>query len=736
MKSEKDYYLKLDIIRIISCLIVILYHLNIVAGGFLIVCTFFVLSGYLEGIFAFKSSDFSIKKYYKKRFVRLYLPLLFVISLTIIMVKITGVSWLNLKKEALSGLAGYNNFWQLQAKQNYFTKSIHSPLTHLWYISILMQYDLIFPFFVKLFKKIDNVIHRNMTSIFLFVFGIITAILFYFVGKNNDIMRIYYSTFLRSFSFIFGIFLASYHYQFKYRQLNSFRKFSDEIFLIYLAIIISICIFFYNNPNYYALNMILVTFFSCRLIEYATLKVNKKNVVTNLLNAFANISYEMYLVHFPVIFFIQKLKLAFLLNLIFVFGLSILISIVIHSLLNFKKTDKMKKTFQAGIFIFVVILGLFLIVIEKDSKKEIDELEKSLMDKTKIMEKKNQEYLNNVLKEEEDFQKMLENMDIEESEAITKQLNEMSIVGIGDSVFLDAVDKLYQKFPNGYFDGKVSRSLIAGLDILIDLKNSNKLPNNVILALSTNGDYSERLNKKLIEIVGERDIYWVNSVGADDPTFNEKFLEFAQGYSNIHIVDWERAASSHPEYFYADGIHPKGSGIDIYVNTIYDTIYDNMMGKYKERKEALLQSKKEENNKKLTFYGNDLLISSYELLNQKFEKAMFVTNNGNKFENIYGDLKSRIETKTLEHRIVFLFDKEITISEKEYKKIIDLCKDYEIYICNFSSLKYFFDYDNVKVIDFSSEFQKKNELFLQDKIHLSKKGIDVLVNKLYNELNH
>ena len=37
MKSEKDYYLKLDIIRIISCLIVILYHLNIVAGGFLIV---------------------------------------------------------------------------------------------------------------------------------------------------------------------------------------------------------------------------------------------------------------------------------------------------------------------------------------------------------------------------------------------------------------------------------------------------------------------------------------------------------------------------------------------------------------------------------------------------------------------------------------------------------------------------------------------------------------------------
>ena len=43
-REKKDYYIRLDIIRIISCIMVLLYHLDIVKGGFLAVCTFFTLS--------------------------------------------------------------------------------------------------------------------------------------------------------------------------------------------------------------------------------------------------------------------------------------------------------------------------------------------------------------------------------------------------------------------------------------------------------------------------------------------------------------------------------------------------------------------------------------------------------------------------------------------------------------------------------------------------------------------
>ena len=54
MEGSKKYYKYIDIIRLLACISVLLYHLNILKGGFLAVCTFFVLSGYLSCVSAFK----------------------------------------------------------------------------------------------------------------------------------------------------------------------------------------------------------------------------------------------------------------------------------------------------------------------------------------------------------------------------------------------------------------------------------------------------------------------------------------------------------------------------------------------------------------------------------------------------------------------------------------------------------------------------------------------------------
>ena len=70
--AEKEYFKKLDFIRIISCLLVLLYHLNIVKGGFLAVCTFFTLSGYLTCISVLGSKEFSIKAYYINKLKKMY----------------------------------------------------------------------------------------------------------------------------------------------------------------------------------------------------------------------------------------------------------------------------------------------------------------------------------------------------------------------------------------------------------------------------------------------------------------------------------------------------------------------------------------------------------------------------------------------------------------------------------------------------------------------------------------
>lgn len=157
MNKKNEYYKYLDILRIISCIGVLFYHLDILKGGYLAVCTFFTLSGYLSCYSLLNKEKISIKDYYLNRLKKLYLPLLIVVFITITIISfIPNIIWLNLKPETTSILLGYNNFWQLTANLDYFARHIDSPFIHLWYLSILFQFDLIFPFAFILLNKIKK----------------------------------------------------------------------------------------------------------------------------------------------------------------------------------------------------------------------------------------------------------------------------------------------------------------------------------------------------------------------------------------------------------------------------------------------------------------------------------------------------------------------------------------------------------------------------------------------------
>ena len=218
------------------------------------------------------------------------------------------------------------------------------------------------------------------------------------------------------------------------------------------------------------------------------------------------------------------------------------------------------------------------------------ELENILDENSKLMEERNiankekyEKTLNEINSEEnsdsinqKDDTENLNNQEntLNDSE-IAEKVKQLPVIGVGDSVLLAAVDGLYKVFPNGYFDGKVSRSMAGGEEVLTALKNEGKLGNIVILALANNSDYFEWRIDRIMDLVGDRQIYWVTAVLADDPQFNEKFRGYASKHPNIHIVEWEEKSKDHPEYFYGDGIHVKGDGIDAYANIIYEAIYED-----------------------------------------------------------------------------------------------------------------------------------------------------------------
>ena len=73
MNKKDSRIYGLDIIRIICTAAVFIYHLNrdILKGGYLAVCVFLVLYGYLLAVSAMRKDKFSLAGYYAKRIIRL-----------------------------------------------------------------------------------------------------------------------------------------------------------------------------------------------------------------------------------------------------------------------------------------------------------------------------------------------------------------------------------------------------------------------------------------------------------------------------------------------------------------------------------------------------------------------------------------------------------------------------------------------------------------------------------------
>ena len=343
VKNEKKYIRRLDFIRIASCIMVFLYHLNILKGGFLAVCTFFVLSGYLTCTSALKKSKFSIKEYYKKRFVKIYIPLVIVVALSVISIKcMKNIRWINLKQEAISVLLGYNNFWQLKANLDYFTRHVNSPFIHLWYISILIQFDLIFPIFFTLLKKLDKKSKKNISIYIVGFSAILLTIVFIYMSKTHNIMVVYYNTILRIFSIIYGAFLALILYKYDVKLPKKLEKNNKIIFRLYLIILILLGIFVSSENKNYAIYMIIASLVSIRLIRYSFYEKKKKRATSKdrLITFIASFTYEIYLVQYPVIFLMQNKFNNVILKDITITVLTFVISYLIHILIKKQFSNK------------------------------------------------------------------------------------------------------------------------------------------------------------------------------------------------------------------------------------------------------------------------------------------------------------------------------------------------------------------------------------------------------------
>ena len=737
-KNSRKYFKYLDIIRLFSCISIFLYHLGLLKGGYLAVCTFFVLSGYLSCVSAFNDEKFSLKKYYAKRIKKLYIPLFFVVFITILITSFfPNIGWFNLKPETNSVLFGYNNFWQLGANMDYFASHNNSPFIHLWYISILMQFDLVFPILYRILKKIGEKTNKIVPCIVTCLISIVSGFYFVKVSASENMMITYYSTFTRVFSLFFGLSLGFIHNYYGPILTDRMKEKDFSKLGIYFYLLVLIGLFIFTDPKspYFSSIMIFVTLVACRLIDYSV--PNGQDILSKkdkFIKSLSGISYEIYLIQYPVIFFLQNIAINKIIQVILIIAITILLSYILYFATNIKDKKYKGLRYLTLVIIFIAsIFGIYKYIVTEDHTAEMKELEKQLSENAKKMEQNQEDYNSLIKEEQEKWDEVLENLEAGENQ-IKGIVSSLPVVAIGDSVMLGAIDNLHATFPNSYVDAKVSRSLWKASGILEELINKNALGEPIVINLGANGDCSLACKKEIMELCKGKEVFWLNTT--NNQAFNKNLLSFSTNYSNLHVIDWNKLSRGHEEYFYADGIHLTGSGRKAYTNVVYNAIYQTYLDEYNVKKAEIIKKHEEELKSKITFYGNSVLLNAYDYIHSNFSEAQFVINKDFNFEMVKDDLNKAIEENTLSYNVVFAFDSGISLNTNNYQELIKLCENHKVYIVSINAdlNNLLNNSDDVTILDFYSEVKNNDDYLLSDKKHLTDKGNQALNEFLKNKL--
>lgn len=160
----------------------------------------------------------------------------------------------------------------------------------------------------------------------------------------------------------------------------------------------------------------------------------------------------------------------------------------------------------------------------------------------------------------------------ETEEAAAEEVKQDMITMIGDSIMLSASEEILKIMPDCVINARKNRQVEEGIEIVKELELQEKVGDIVVIALGTNGMFTDDAAEELLECLGEeRRIYWVTAYGKNlawRDEVNEKIRQMAEQYDNIRILDWEVVAAEHMEWFCEDGIHLNTDGQNGYAQFI------------------------------------------------------------------------------------------------------------------------------------------------------------------------
>ena len=599
MNELKKRSIGIDIIKAISLISVIIYHIYEYKGTYIGVVLFFVISGYLITEILYERDD-SYFKFIKRRYTKIFPPLIAVLTLSCLaFYYFYGFINLKLIFNSLSSLFGLSNIYQIYSGMSYFERSGDLfPLLHTWSLSIEIQFYVIFPFLIYLFKKLK--LNTKFIAAIILILSLISGgIMFYKEYMNYDISAIYYGTDTRIFSILIG---SAFYFIFKDEELKLKKVNIVSYIFLGLIILIVLSVDYSSKSNYYGLLYlisILGGFITVTSIKTGFLDFNSS--MAKPLSKLGEHSYVYYLWQYPImIYSLEYFKWSDV-DYNYTVILQIIILIVLSEIsYKFLIESKQGSIILRRIFLVIYVAILVFLPISTESNSEevqnrANEIDNNLgtnnfnntaHDNTKKEYKiDNIDYIAEKLlkeialfKEQQDKKiekKVDETVEKEEDkDKIDNSIEAEDYTFIGDSVMKMGEPYIKEIFKDANIDAKVSRQFTDLPKVLEALKDSKKLKNIVVIHLGTNGVINKESFESSMKLLEGKTVYLMNTVVPKpwEKSVNKSLEEWSADYSNITIIDWHKYAKGEKKLFYKDATHPKPEGAKKYAEFILESI--------------------------------------------------------------------------------------------------------------------------------------------------------------------
>lgn len=614
----------LDGLRVIAILGIVLYHANPtwIPGGFFGVTVFFVITGYLFTLSVqreiARTGSLGYGRLVLKRAVRLWPTMLAVIGVTIILSALRAPYLLpKVQSDAIPALLFFENIFYIVRQVSYFAAAgAPSPLTHFWYLGVVMQFYIVWPLAVLLLSRLVPERLHACIAVCVLILASSVAMWVQF-DPTADTARIYYGPDTRAAELLVGALLAiatggrGLRLE---RLVPALRQRGvpvvayDVIAAVSLVVIVAMMFAFNGYSHFVYRGGILIAAILTALLVGCIARPNH-TIIGRILGVPAlaeagKRGYALYLWHYPLLIILNPAASTTPLpwwGWVLEFALIAVLSELSYQFLEkapaqplpavpaFVGLDKassqrgvshsrlthgflaqpLPRLVMEGVGV-VAVLVLMLVPLNAETANTPQAMatgqESALTAQAASLDSYDDSgtyfagtafdgafsSINNV------------SYDVDAETGAT----DAKVILIGDSVPAGAINQFQTIFPNGYIDAVVGRQIYDGPEAYAQDVAAGHDGDIVVWSLGDNGVATDDQVKALIEAVdpGKR-VYLVTArvpLALQDIN-NDLFKQVAEEYDNCEVIDWYAQSAGHDEYFWDDGTHLRPEGADAYV---------------------------------------------------------------------------------------------------------------------------------------------------------------------------